>query len=218
MKKLIFVLTLLIFAGAANALDYSPIAQTNYDNGIKNYKAGNYSQAKECFKNVIRLEPNCADAYYNLGAVFEQENNIDAAIVAYKEGIEAKANDYEMICRLGYLLKQQGKTEEAVKYLVKIPCSANDIYLDAREILNQINPVKYPFSRPIHKELYFDSNVKKTTVAPVVKTDAQSQKIKQLEKQVAQNIIDLEKQQATIQRQNAIIKRLQADLKKAKGK
>ena len=219
MKKLICILTLLLAAGAANALDLSPLAQTHFDNGVKYYKSGNLLEAKNSFQNVIRLEPNCVDAYHNLGAIFEKQDNMEAAIITYKEAYEANSSDYETICRLGYILKTRGQTAEAVKYLTKVPRSAGEYYLDARELLNQINPVKYPFSRPIHKELYFqNNNVQKTVVAPVVKTDVQAEKIKQLQKQIAQNERDLEKQQATIQRQNATIKRLQKDLKSARNK
>ena len=43
----------------------------HYNLGVEYLKAGEYKKAAESFKKVITLNPKDADAYYNLGALYE---------------------------------------------------------------------------------------------------------------------------------------------------
>ncbi|MHA1300107.1 MAG: tetratricopeptide repeat protein [Candidatus Helarchaeota archaeon] len=58
--------------------------------GLENKNSGNYQNAIECFKKVVKLEPNNKDAWLNLGACYEQLANYQKTIECYDNADKLK--------------------------------------------------------------------------------------------------------------------------------
>ena len=73
-------------------------AQTNikqlYQQGNAARSAGKYSQAEEIWRKVLQLNPNDAQAHYNLGQALNRQNKLDAAIAAYRKAIQINPKYY----------------------------------------------------------------------------------------------------------------------------
>ena len=55
---------------------------------VENQMAGNRKRAMEICEDIIDHDPEYVDAYYKLGKMFENSNNFEKAIKAYRQGIE----------------------------------------------------------------------------------------------------------------------------------
>ena len=72
-------------------------------------------EAIEAYQQAIRIQPNHADAYNNLGTIFINQNRIDDAIEAYQQAIQIQPNQGEAYYNLGNALHRQEKLEEAIE-------------------------------------------------------------------------------------------------------
>ena len=68
---------------------------------------GNLDDAINAYKRAILLKPYFAEAYSNIGCVFEINRNLDLSIEAYKKAIELKLDAAEIFVNLGNVLKGQ---------------------------------------------------------------------------------------------------------------
>ena len=82
MKKLIILLSVLIFTSKGAIAAINTDAMLQYNQGIDFYKVGQYDQAVNSFRTAINLDPNYIDAYYNLGAVIGIMTFIVLAVVS----------------------------------------------------------------------------------------------------------------------------------------
>ena len=51
------------------------------------YQAGNLEHASHLCREILRKQPNIAGAYYNLGVVFQEKDQLDEAISSYRKAI-----------------------------------------------------------------------------------------------------------------------------------
>ena len=51
-----------------------------------------YDKAEEQFNEIIKIDPEFYEAYYNLGTTFEKEKNINRAILNFKKAVELNPN------------------------------------------------------------------------------------------------------------------------------
>lgn len=86
-----------------------------------NYIALNkYNEAIEQFNNIIKANLNNYEAYYNLGTIYEKEDNIEQAISSFNKAIELK-NDYiEAYYHSGILNLLLNNKKEAIYNLEKV--------------------------------------------------------------------------------------------------
>ena len=75
---------------------------------------GNYAEAEQIWRQIIRRTPNDAIAYYNLGNVLADQERLEEAEAAYRQAISLNLNDAEAYNNLGYLAQTQGRLEEAI--------------------------------------------------------------------------------------------------------
>jgi predicted TPR repeat methyltransferase len=76
---------------------------------------GNQDGAIESYKQAINIDPNCAEAYNNIGNIYKDAGNLDSAIENYQIAIELDPVLFAAHNNLGISLERSGKTEAAVK-------------------------------------------------------------------------------------------------------
>ena len=75
---------------------------------------GQTDKAVEGFRKTIKLNPNYADGYNNLGTVLNGQGKLDEAVASYKRALEIKPDYLQAHNNLGNALQDQGKLEGAV--------------------------------------------------------------------------------------------------------
>jgi len=101
-----------------NALDFN-------NQAIKAYNSQQYKDAEKAFKKAIELDPNYAEAYANLGALYAKFKEYDKAIKLYQESIKRKPSYAGAYTNLGNALNKTARHEEAV-YFHKMAISLDD--------------------------------------------------------------------------------------------
>jgi len=76
--------------------------------------SGQLEQAEAAAYQVIRLQPN-AQAYYDLGLVFQHQKNWDKAETAHRQAISLNPSFAEAYNNLGLVLHEQQRFEEAIE-------------------------------------------------------------------------------------------------------
>lgn len=79
------------------------LAEEIFQNGNEAYDSGDYDSAINCYSNVIRLEPDRADAHYGLGKTYLQLKKKNLAMEEYKI---LKTLDDELAKDLSVLINQ----------------------------------------------------------------------------------------------------------------
>jgi tetratricopeptide (TPR) repeat protein len=62
----------------------------------------------------VQLNPDFAQAYYNLGIIFADHNDLDKAVEQFRQVLRIHPDDAQMHCNLGILLVRQGRVDEAI--------------------------------------------------------------------------------------------------------
>jgi protein O-GlcNAc transferase len=98
--------------------------ETHNHLGIVFVKEGNLGAAIASFQRAIFLNPQYADAHYNLGNALSErddsaQNDLDSAIACYQKALEIEPSYVNAIVNLGTLITKQGKFELGTEYLHK---------------------------------------------------------------------------------------------------
>lgn len=95
-----------------------PIFSNMYNrNGLDNFDKQNFSAAEQNFKRAIFFNANNAEAYYNLGNLYEEWKQIEKAKQQYR--IAIKGNLPEAYNNLGRLYIKDKKYPDAAEWLIK---------------------------------------------------------------------------------------------------
>ena len=113
---------------------YSNAAILAYNRGIGYYKIYEYDKSIESFKSAIKQEPKFADAYFNLGILYDHFDNKSKAIVAFNRAYSINKKDDEA---LFYMIKcyAQNNDNVAAKYYFKKLDKESVFYENAKELL-----------------------------------------------------------------------------------
>lgn len=114
---------------------YSTGAILAYNKGIEEYRLSNYDKSIEAFKLAIKQEPRFADAYFNLGILYEYFSNTPNALIAFNRAYSIDKKDYEA---LYYVIKCYlilGDNVAARQYFKKMPDSS-EYYQKTKELFN----------------------------------------------------------------------------------
>ncbi len=68
--------------------------------GVLQFALGKYGDAETTFEILLALDPKFETAYLNLGNVFWEDNQEDAAMVTWQQGLERNPNDTALVSRL----------------------------------------------------------------------------------------------------------------------
>ena len=79
-------------------------------------KLGKEAEAAKCWYQALSLEPQSANAeqHYHLGNVLLKQNQLDEAIVCYRQAISLKPDYAQAYFRLGEILQSRGSRTEAI--------------------------------------------------------------------------------------------------------
>lgn len=107
----------------------SKSAEELCDKGIELMREEKFTQAIECFKKVIEIDPNYEKVWLHMGYCYDGNYNSDKAMECYRKAIDSDPKDYEAYYNLGnqYLDlsdpfiddEPYGDYEQAIKYYEK---------------------------------------------------------------------------------------------------
>ena len=79
---------------------------------------GNYEKSIKSFKEIIEIDKNNSDAYYNLGIIYKTIKEFDNSIINYNKCIEINPYKFEAYNNLGNIYRDKNKTKQAIdKYI-----------------------------------------------------------------------------------------------------
>jgi len=94
MKTIIIIFMLLAIPVVSFAQNKKDI-QNYIDNGIAYGQKDQYSKAISEFNNVIKIDPNNADAYNNRGLANRHKGNFDQALSDYSKDIKVNPSRFD---------------------------------------------------------------------------------------------------------------------------
>jgi Tfp pilus assembly protein PilF len=105
------LIVLLILPGCASK---GQRAKRINNQGVDLYQKNNYGSARERFEKAVALDPNNADAHYNLGLIYFGDRQLEKAVVQYKKAIAIDPKHANARLNLGIALAQAGSFDQAV--------------------------------------------------------------------------------------------------------
>jgi tetratricopeptide (TPR) repeat protein len=107
-----------------------PTAYGFFLDGCESEDVGNSKMAEECYRRAIDLEPSIAAAHTNLGNIYYERGDLDAARSAFEQALELEPSQPEARYNLGNLLEDLGETELAIAELRRV-CTMSPSFADA---------------------------------------------------------------------------------------
>ena len=97
------------------------VSQADYylTEGNKYFFGGDYNQAIEYYQKVLQLNPNLAEAYYNLGLAYGSLGQYQKAIEYFQKSIQLDPNLAEAYYFLGNAYVRLGQYQQAIEYYQK---------------------------------------------------------------------------------------------------
>lgn len=78
------------------------------------FQEGNLQQAEHICREILKVRPDIAEVYCNLGLILNQKNEIDEAITCYQKALQCNPNLFEAYKNLGIILQIKGHFDEAM--------------------------------------------------------------------------------------------------------
>ncbi len=85
--------------------------------GVDFHERGRLAEAVDAYRAALAINPNYADAYNNLGNVFQDLQQAENALECYRQAIRCEPNNANAYRNLGYVLKEHGRIAEGLDYL-----------------------------------------------------------------------------------------------------
>ena len=87
----------------------------HFNLGVNQQKQGNVTEAIKEYENVLRLNPDNAEAHNNLGAIYKEQGDLDKALEHYQFVIASNPKMDEAHNNLGVIYYLKGDHDEAVE-------------------------------------------------------------------------------------------------------
>jgi tetratricopeptide (TPR) repeat protein len=81
--------------------------------GVEHHQAGRSSEAEACYRNVLALQPNHAEALHLLGVLAHQRGRSDLAIDLIRLALQENRKNAVYLCNLAVALREQRAFDEA---------------------------------------------------------------------------------------------------------
>ena len=119
MKKLI---NFYLQGQLTDAVDHAQALTTQYPEaftiwnilGAANAGLGQLDVAIANYKKAIKIQPDYAEAYFNMGSVFQEKGNLEKAIKSYNRALAIQPDYYEALYNIGLSFHGQGQCEKAI--------------------------------------------------------------------------------------------------------
>ena len=77
---------------------------------------GRYVEAEAAFRTATRVDPEYAQAWYNLGDLLDDQGRADAAIECLRKALRVAPDYADAMFNLALLLQQKNQYTEAAEY------------------------------------------------------------------------------------------------------
>ena len=104
---------------------------------IKNHQEGRLDVAQELYNQVLKIDPDFANAHYNLGIIFKKLGELQKAKECYEKAIKINPNFADAYNNLGVIFQELGKIQKA-KDCYEKTIKINPNYVDALNNLGTI--------------------------------------------------------------------------------
>lgn len=78
--------------------------------------AGDRQEAERLYQRCLHLAPDCAEAYFMLGLLLEQQHDASAATAHLRRAVYLEPDHYEALCHLALLAEQDGDADAARQF------------------------------------------------------------------------------------------------------
>ncbi|HEV2008360.1 MAG TPA: tetratricopeptide repeat-containing glycosyltransferase family protein [Burkholderiales bacterium] len=120
--------------GTGENLAHSPIAASEFSNGMAAYTSGDYHLAARCFNAVIEAQHDAADAHYYLGLAYLKLNQVEDAVDCFVMAAHFRPDFAEAHHGLALVAQRRGEHREAASELRQAISSRAD-YAEAYNAL-----------------------------------------------------------------------------------
>lgn len=99
---------------------------------------GQRAAALQCYSQALALDISLSEAHLLLGVAFEEDGNIQNALLHWRQAHEIQPDFQELLLRLAALLKKEGLFEEAIglyEKLVVLDASDAELHFDLATVL-----------------------------------------------------------------------------------
>lgn len=79
------------------------------------FEAGRFSEACDELKQALKLDPQSAFLWSDLGVRYTRLNQIEPAIAAFQKALSISPKNSQILFTLGILYTQKGAVEEALR-------------------------------------------------------------------------------------------------------
>ena len=83
--------------------------------GVSNAELMQFDTAIDFYKKALKIKPDYAEVYYNLGKAFKSKGELVVAVDSYKQALKIKPDYAEAYNNMGNTLKDKGDLEAAVE-------------------------------------------------------------------------------------------------------
>ena len=83
--------------------------------GASNAALMQFDAAIESYKKALRIQPDYADAYYNMGVALNDKGDPEAAIESYKQALRIQPDYADAYNNMGVALNDKGDPEAAIE-------------------------------------------------------------------------------------------------------
>ena len=90
-----------------------------FNSALKNHQENKFEEAKDLYDQILKINPNYAQAHNNLGVIFQNSKEYQKAIKCYEKAIEIIPNYSNAHNNLGIIFKENGDTQKAINYYEK---------------------------------------------------------------------------------------------------
>ncbi len=121
---------------------YDPVEE--YQEGVEQLKAGEYSKAERAFKRVAKVAKKDANTQYMLGLSHYGQDELKPAARAFNKAMKYDAKLYRAYGKLGLVHLKTGDQDEADKVLSKLQAASlecADICPEAQDIANAVTEI-----------------------------------------------------------------------------
>jgi tetratricopeptide (TPR) repeat protein len=99
--------------------DEATVLREKFAKAVEFSDAGEFDQAEALYKEILETQPDIAEAYQNLGYLYEQKEDWAAAQSAYEKALELRPDSSEITTALALVYQQTGQSQKATDLMAR---------------------------------------------------------------------------------------------------